>query len=172
MAHYPDPDAARAGDGAGPFYTHNQPAMNAQAAMELSAHLAREVGSGPSSDNNQTPAHGQDGNSHLEPKFTRPINTAQNYPPHLQQISTPGQFPTEPGNGEESANRKKSKVSRACDECRRKKVCFMAVHQREVDGSMLIRLRSAAMQIQKLPTLQNVQTAHEHKRNASSVAFL
>ena len=125
MAHYPDPDSARAGDGAGPFYTHNQPAMNAQAAMELSAQLVREVGPGSVPETSHIIPHGQDSNSHLEPKFTRPISSSQNYPPpHLGQMSTPGQqFTTENSNGEGSENRKKSKVSRACDECRRKKVC-------------------------------------------------
>ena len=121
MAHYPDPDSARAGDGAGPFYTHNQPVMNAQTALDLTAQLVREVV--PETNHIITP--GQDGNSHLEPKFTRPISSSQNYPPpHLGQMSAPGQqFTTESSNGEGSENRKKSKVSRACDECRRKKVC-------------------------------------------------
>ena len=131
MSHnnsYPSPSAAQVGEGAGPFYTAQQAQrVPPQEEIELSAQLSREIGPG----NNQGVNDGQGMQQHVDQKFSQPI-----YPPHQMQgypqmNSTPQGvaargFLTEPSNVDDSSARKKSKVSRACDECRRKKVSVMS----------------------------------------------
>ncbi|MCJ1436004.1 Glucose-responsive transcription factor [Xylographa pallens] len=127
MSHnnsYPSPSAAQVGEGAGPFYTAQQAQrVPPQEEIELSAQLSREIGPG----NTQGVNDGQGLQQHVDQKFSQPI-----YPPHQMQgypqmNSTPQGvaargFLTEPSNVDDSSARKKSKVSRACDECRRKKI--------------------------------------------------
>ncbi|MCJ1386134.1 Glucose-responsive transcription factor [Xylographa soralifera] len=127
MSHnnsYPSPSAAQVGEGAGPFYTAQQAQrVPPQEELELSAQLSREIG--PS--NNQGVHDGQGMQQHVDQKFSQPL-----YPPHQMQnypqMNTTPQgvaargFMTEPSNVDDSSARKKSKVSRACDECRRKKI--------------------------------------------------
>ena len=124
MSHntsYPSPSAAQVGEGAGPFY-QQAPRVAPQEDLELTAHLSREMAPNAS----QTTTGTQE-LQRMDQKFSQPLYAAQiqNYP----QMSpahhgTPAQGPNTPANAksEESSARKKSKVSRACDECRRKKV--------------------------------------------------
>lgn len=129
MSHntsYPSPSAAQVGEGAGPFYTQASQRIPPQDDLELSAQLSRDM----ETTANQSPNDGQ-GMHRIDQKYSQPI-----YPPHLQnfhpmtpQQGNPGQGgPITPGpiKSDEDSARKKSKVSRACDECRRKKVWHVA----------------------------------------------
>ncbi|MCJ1405570.1 Glucose-responsive transcription factor [Xylographa trunciseda] len=127
MSHnnaYPSPSAAQVGEGAGPFYAAQQAQrVPPQEELELSAQLSREIGPG----NNQGVNDGQGMQQHVDQKFSQPM-----YPPHQMQnypqMNTTPQgatargFPNDTSSVDESSARKKSKVSRACDECRRKKI--------------------------------------------------
>ena len=132
MSHnnsYPSPSAAQVGEGAGPFYTAQQAQrVPPQEEIELSAQLSREIGPG----NNQGVNDGQSMQQHVDQKFSQPLYAQQHQMQSYPQMNTTPQgvaargFLTEPSNVDESSARKKSKVSRACDECRRKKVSVQA----------------------------------------------
>ena len=124
MSHnttYPSPSAAQVGDGAGPFYQQAS-RIGPQEDLDLTGHLSREMA--PNANQNATATQEM---QRMDQKFSQPLYAAQ-LQSYAQmspaQHATPIQGPNTPSNGkgEESSARKKSKVSRACDECRRKKV--------------------------------------------------
>ncbi|MCJ1477806.1 Glucose-responsive transcription factor [Lambiella insularis] len=109
MAHnnsYPSPSAAQVGEGAGPFYTSQQAQRLPEEELELTAQLSREIGPA----NHQVISYAQPQMSY-QPMIG----------PGVAATSRPFINP-DGSNGDESSARKKSKVSRACDECRRKKI--------------------------------------------------
>jgi hypothetical protein len=129
---YPSPNAAQINQGALPYYT-NQRQLTADE-LHLSAELSRETSAQNMNDgtNNGMP-HGQpmvlgSSNPTGPPDMGRPPSSDQ-HPQSQQQILqfTPNQqVGVDPNHdlsyGDQSARRKRTKVSRACDECRRKKV--------------------------------------------------
>ena len=138
MSHntsYPSPTAAQVGDGAGPFYTSQQTRRMAPADdLELSSQLSREMapnGNGNLNSRQDLPQ--------VQQKPSEPKQLHNNYSDHVfaqqgyQQMNSPHQLvqqdPSSNPNSslQDSAIRKKAKVSRACDECRRKKVSLRIV---------------------------------------------
>ena len=133
-------------------YYPNQQRQLTDDELHLSAELSREVGAPNVAEgsSNGMPPHGQTmgippsqpaaatdanrGPAEHHQQHPVPQQHAQ-HPPQAQPQQQPMmQFPqgqqvgVDPNHdlsyGEQSARRKRSKVSRACDECRRKKVCF------------------------------------------------
>lgn len=108
---YPSPTAAQMGDGAHPFYTSQQQMPSADE-LQLSAQLSRNVAP------NMTGNIG-DGQEMVPPNQPGQDLRRQASPEELAQG---GLDPNHDPSFGDSAPRKRSKVSRACDECRRKKV--------------------------------------------------
>lgn len=141
---YPSPTSAQVADGAGPFYhTHQQPQrMPPPEDLELSAQLSREMAN--NSENHQAPR--PELQRVEQQKAPEPKSAQNNYGEHAfpvhgyqqmnQQMPSPQQMIARdpnmtmtPGMSPGSAMRKKAKVSRACDECRRKKVGNKMIRQ-------------------------------------------
>ena len=149
---YPSPNASQIGQGTMAYYPNQQRQLTDDE-LHLSAELSREVGAANVAEgsSNGMPAHGQPmgippsqpptasdanrGPAEHHQQHPVPQQHAQ-HPPQAQQQQQPlMQFPqgqqvgVDPNHdlsyGEQSARRKRSKVSRACDECRRKKVCLV-----------------------------------------------
>lgn len=115
MSHntnYPSPGAAQVGDGVGPFYTNQQQRIPPQEDLDLSAQLSREIG--PSLHQSQPTDQ-----TRVDQKYSQLIYAQD----HQRMPSTPGPAIN---NGEDPTGKKKAKVSRACDECRRKKVHLLS----------------------------------------------
>lgn len=125
MQSYPSPGAAAAAESGGPFYnsgpTQQQPTavMSTPEELQLAAQLGRghAVMTGPPAvdPNEQDPR----GHPHANPSGIGhhyehdPLHSQQHGP--MEQMG--GQY-----SGGADTPRKRSKVSRACDECRRKKI--------------------------------------------------
>lgn len=107
---YPSPTAAQMGDGAHPFYANQQQLTSADE-LQLSAQLSRNVAphmSGSIGGEQEMPA----------PDQGVPDMRQQASPEELAQG---GLDPNHDPSFGDPTPRKRSKVSRACDECRRKK---------------------------------------------------
>lgn len=123
---YPSPNGAQMAQGAMQYYNGRQMTTDEL----LSAELSREA-SGPDLGDNSSNGvhHGQSmvlGSSNAA-DMGRPSSEDQHAHQHMLHQFTPSQqVGVDPNHdlsyGEQSA-RKRSKISRACDECRRKKVC-------------------------------------------------
>ena len=124
MQNYPDPTAV-AGEGGGPFYSsgnnnnnNNQQRISNPDELQLAAQLSR----GLEPMTNSAPV----GSMNDAPETPSQINHAHQYPQdqQLHNQMPPGRMDQSPYMGGEpmSTPRKRSKVSRACDECRRKKI--------------------------------------------------
>ena len=119
MAHnYPDPTAGR-DTGGGPFFSQNQAQRRSSNELELSQ-LTHEM----------TPSMNRQIISQMGPSVQDPRQIPNGYTDYVAaQYQTPPQQLTHPDPNmnassaqDPAAQRKKAKVSRACDECRRKKV--------------------------------------------------
>lgn len=119
MSHkisYPSPTAAQVGDGAGPFYTNQAQRVPAHDEIDMSMSMlagdyrpSDKLGQG----NDQEMQH------HPDQKFSQ-MYAQQG---HQQMVATPNSG-SNLIQGEDSGSKRKPKVSRACDECRRKKVRY------------------------------------------------
>jgi len=119
---YPSPTAAQVSGGAGPFFQHNgdqsqippEDLQQLQAAADRSLEAPLEVqGNG---NDGYVQHHSGEHDEMLQVQATSPERMAQgvlNMSDNQSQEYSPA---------EQGAARKRSKVSRACDECRRKKV--------------------------------------------------
>lgn len=129
---YPSPNSAQINQGGLPYYT-NQRQLTADE-LRLSAELSRETSAQNLNDgaHNGMP-HGQamvlgSSNPGGPSDMARPSSSDQHHQGQQQIIQfTPNQqVGVDPNHdlsyGDQSARRKRTKVSRACDECRRKKV--------------------------------------------------
>ena len=131
---YPSPNSAQMNQGALPYYT-NQRQLTAEE-LHLSAELSRETSTPNMNDGtNNGMAHGQpmvlgSSNPAAPQEMGRPPSSDQHQQQgqqqHVLQFTPNQQVGVDPNHdlsyGDQSARRKRSKVSRACDECRRKKV--------------------------------------------------
>lgn len=133
---YPSPNAAQMGQGAMQYYTNRQ----LTADELLSAELSRETsGPGLADGSSNGVHHGVlAANSGGNPsEMGRPSTPDQHQQQHMLQFTPGQQVGADPNHdlsyGDQSARRKRSKISRACDECRRKKVshCFCPVVRRD-----------------------------------------
>jgi len=137
---YPSPNAAQIGQGAISYYT-NQRHLTADE-LHLSAELSREASAANINDG------AANGMAHGLPMVLGSPNTGaqemnrvassdhhQQQQQHHLQFTPNQQVGVDPNHdlsyGDQSTRRKRSKVSRACDECRRKKVSlnFLSVLQ-------------------------------------------
>lgn len=122
---YPSPSAGQVGEGAAPFYTQQgQQRIPDQEDIEIGEHLSRDL-----VPNTQHMVHDA---QRMNQRFTQQILT-QNPQQHIQQHfhampHVHHGVPLQPHvtgpdpKVDDGSARKKSKASRACDECRRKKV--------------------------------------------------
>lgn len=121
---YPSPNGAQMAQGAMPYYGNRQLTTDEL----LSAELSREASNpGLGDGSNNAVHHGQSmvlGSSNAG-EMDRPTSEDQQQHQHMLQFPPSQQVGVDPNHdlsyGEQSA-RKRSKISRACDECRRKKV--------------------------------------------------
>ena len=108
---YPSPNAAQIGHGANPFYAQHQ--LHTSEEIEFSTQLHQEEG--PSIIENARVDH-----ANLQDLRQAQLNSPQ--PNFAQQPARPSQISDQGPSTDDAVTRKKSKTSRACDECRRKKV--------------------------------------------------
>lgn len=117
---YPSPSAVAVGEGTGPFFSHQQ-RLSPPDDLRLTAHMSRThppmMSSQPGLDPS-LPLH--------HPRQAANVPQPNGQANHFEQAVAP------PSNdaafaGDPNAPRKRSKVSRACDECRRKKVRWSTV---------------------------------------------
>ena len=127
MQSYPSPNAMAA-DGGGPFYSQSssqqqqqpQPGISNPDELQLTAQLSRGLApimnAGPGGGGLP---EGQDPRGNVNPYHHE---QSQAHAVHLQ--ASPGQMGQmgDQYGASDPSNRKRSKVSRACDECRRKKI--------------------------------------------------
>jgi hypothetical protein len=124
---YPSPNAAQIGQGTMQYYTNRQLTTDEL----LSAELSRET-SGPGINDGSSNGvhHGQSmvlGSSNAGgADMGRPSSPDQHQQQHMLPFPPSQQVGVDPNHdlsyGDQSARRKRTKISRACDECRRKKV--------------------------------------------------
>ena len=111
---YPSPTAAQMGDGAHPFYTSQQQQQTLPSAdeLQLSAQLSRNVAPNMAG----TISDGQE--------MVPPSQPAHDMRQQVsaEEMAQSGLDPNHDPSFGDPTPRKRSKVSRACDECRRKKV--------------------------------------------------
>lgn len=118
---YPSPNAAQVAGGAGPFYGQNgamSPLKDDPTELRLTAELARHSAMGNVNE-------GQDAGMGAGQHTHTPIRQPTSPPVHQDMMGYAPQpeFGTpQDVQAPDSNQRKRSKVSRACDECRRKKV--------------------------------------------------
>jgi hypothetical protein len=123
---YPSPNAAQINQGAMSYY-------NRQLTTDelLSAELSREAAGGNLTDNTGNGLqHGQSvalGSANSGPGDIGRVPSSDQQHSSILPFTPNQQVGVDPNHdlsyGDQSARRKRSKVSRACDECRRKKVC-------------------------------------------------
>lgn len=143
---FPSPNATQVNQGAASYYT-NQRQLTAEE-LHLSAELSREVSAtnmtenpangiaqgqpmvlGSPNPNPNPPSvnRGESAEQQQQQQQQQP-QQPQHQPQHLVQFTPNQQAGVDPNHdlsyGDQSARRKRTKVSRACDECRRKKVCL------------------------------------------------
>ena len=120
--NYPSPNAAQVGHGTDPFFSapHQAPQLPRAEALDFAARLSREVASSQNRDIN-------DGST-LE-VIADSQDRTRSPQEHFALVDTNSEPLTEVERVARGSARKKSKVSRACDECRRKKVCHYLVLQ-------------------------------------------
>lgn len=124
---YPSPNAAQMGQGTMQYYTNRQLTTDEL----LSAELSRETSAPGINDGSSNGVHhGQSmvlGSSNAGgADIGRPSSPDQHQQQHMLPFPPSQQVGVDPNHdlsyGDQSARRKRTKISRACDECRRKKV--------------------------------------------------
>ncbi|KAI1970641.1 Glucose-responsive transcription factor [Ophidiomyces ophidiicola] len=156
---YSSPNATQVNQGAVSYYT-NQRQLTADE-LHLSAELSREVSA---TNMNESPANGMGQGQGLvlgSPNPTSGINRGDpadpqaQHPQHLVQFTPSQQTGVDPNHdlsyGDQSARRKRTKVSRACDECRRKKVRCDATSEAGVDMCSNCRRTGSTCEFSRVP---------------------
>ncbi|KAI9790970.1 MAG: Glucose-responsive transcription factor [Peltula sp. TS41687] len=114
---YPSPSAVAVGEGAGPFFTHQQQRLSTPDDLRLTAHMSRThapmMSSQPGLETG-LPLH----HPRQAANLPQPDGQANHFQQAVSPPSNDATFAGDPNN----APRKRSKISRACDECRRKKI--------------------------------------------------
>lgn len=121
---YPSPNAAQLGQGTMQYYSNRQLTEDELLSAELSRDAAN---SGLADGSSNAVHHGQSmvlGSTGAD--LGRPASVDQHHQDHMLQFPPSQQVGVDPNHdlsyGDHSSRRKRSKISRACDECRRKKV--------------------------------------------------
>lgn len=155
-ASYPSPNAAQMGQGAMQYYANRQ----LTADELLSAELSRETsGPGLADGSSNGVHHGQSmvlGSSNPGGgDMGRPSSPDQHQQQHMLQFTPSQQVGVDPNHdlsyGDQSARRKRSKISRACDECRRKKVRCDASSESGVETCSNCRRLGVVCQFSRVP---------------------
>ncbi|KAJ5671833.1 hypothetical protein N7507_000960 [Penicillium longicatenatum] len=150
---YPSPNGAQMAQGAMPYYSNRQLTTDEL----LSAELSREAsGPGMGDGSNNGVHHGQGmvlGSSNAG-DLGRPSSEDQHQHQHMLQFTPGQQVGVDPNHdlsyGEQSA-RKRSKISRACDECRRKKVRCDASSETGLETCSNCRRLGVVCQFSRVP---------------------
>lgn len=128
---YPSPNAAQMGQGVYYATQAQRGHISDEEEMQLSAELSRQMGADLPGPTSRDMSNGHAPGRPLQPATASSQGMA---PPALSQSQHSPAIPFTPNQqvgmdpnhdlsyGDDSARRKRSKVSRACDECRRKKV--------------------------------------------------
>ena len=134
---YPSPNAAQMGQGAMQYYSNRQLTEDELLSAELSRDAAN---SGLADGSSNAVHHGQSmvlGSSGAE--LGRPSSVDHHHQEQMLQFPPSQQVGVDPNHdlsyGDQSSRRKRSKISRACDECRRKKV-RVSCQQTRHDGKL------------------------------------
>ncbi|KAI9818788.1 MAG: Glucose-responsive transcription factor [Pycnora praestabilis] len=138
---YPSPNAAQMGSGVGPFYS-NQPRLDPSDNLQLSAQLSRNAAplmTGRSDDDHEMLPPNHSENGLLQP--TSPEQMAEGG----LDMNTDASF------GDPTAPRKRSKVSRACDECRRKKIRCDATSESGIEQCSSCKRVGTRCQFSRVP---------------------
>ncbi|OOF99068.1 hypothetical protein ASPCADRAFT_204731 [Aspergillus carbonarius ITEM 5010] len=152
---YPSPNAAQMGQGAMQYYNRQLTADEL-----LSAELSRETsGPGLADGSSNGVHHGQSmvlGSSNPGgADMGRPSSPDQHQQQHMLQFTPSQQVGVDPNHdlsyGDQSARRKRSKISRACDECRRKKVRCDASSESGVETCSNCRRLGVVCQFSRVP---------------------
>lgn len=170
---YPSPNGAQMAQGAMPYYGNRQLTTDEL----LSAELSREASNpGLGDGSNNGVHHGQSmvlGSSNAG-EMGRPSSEDQQQHQHMLQFPPSQQVGVDPNHdlsyGEQSA-RKRSKISRACDECRRKKVSPQFLKRRaNIDAdNLFLGYRCDVMPARKLDS-KHAPTVAVSALSANSVA--
>ncbi|KAK2740176.1 Glucose-responsive transcription factor [Onygenales sp. PD_40] len=165
---YPSPNAAQMGQGTMSYYA-NQPRHLTADELHLSAELSREASAANIADTSSNGiSHGQPmvlGQSNAGATDVNRASSAdqhqqqqqqqQQQQAHLLQFTPNQQVGVDPNHdlsyGDQSARRKRSKVSRACDECRRKKVRCDATSEAGVETCSNCRRTNATCEFSRVP---------------------
>ncbi|KAJ5727315.1 hypothetical protein N7493_005135 [Penicillium malachiteum] len=150
---YPSPNGAQMTQGAMPYYSNRQMTTDEL----LSAELSREA-SGPGlGDGSNNGVHHNQGmvlGSSNAGDMGRPSSDDQHQHQHMLQFTPSQQVGVDPNHdlsyGEQSA-RKRSKISRACDECRRKKVRCDASSETGLETCSNCRRLGVVCQFSRVP---------------------
>lgn len=155
---YPSPNAAQVGDGSHPFYNQHAQRMPDD---DITAHLTRGMGPDP---------HDGHDMGRVDQKYSQPLSYPAAYQQSIQpQMSPAAVAPMTAASGDQPSARKKAKVSRACDECRRKKVSDLVY---AVSCTFVTNLiRSVAMPSLRTRLTLAAPTANAQTQLACSVAF-
>ncbi|MCJ1364994.1 Glucose-responsive transcription factor [Acarospora aff. strigata] len=137
---YPSPTAVQMGDGAHPFYTSQQQLPSADE-LQLSAQLSRNVA--PNMTGNIA-----DGQEMVPPGQAMQDLRQQASPEELAQG---GLDPNHDPSFGDPTPRKRSKVSRACDECRRKKIRCDATSESGVEQCSNCKRVGSRCQFSRVP---------------------
>ncbi|KAH1322282.1 hypothetical protein KXV81_006855 [Aspergillus fumigatus] len=152
---YPSPNAAQMAQGSMPYYGNRQ----LTADELLSAELSRET-SGPGLNDGSSNGvhHGQSmvmGSSNPGATDMGRPSSQDQHQQHMLQFTPGQQVGVDPNHdlsyGDQSARRKRSKISRACDECRRKKVRCDASSESGVETCSNCRRLGVACQFSRVP---------------------
>ncbi|KAJ6135092.1 hypothetical protein N7512_000252 [Penicillium capsulatum] len=150
---YPSPNGAQMAQGTMPYYSNRQLTTDEL----LSAELSREAsGPGLGDGSGNGVHHGQSmvlGSSNAG-DMGRPSPEDQHQHQHMLQFTAGQQVGVDPNHdlsyGEQSA-RKRSKISRACDECRRKKVRCDATSETGLETCSNCRRLGVVCQFSRVP---------------------
>ena len=115
---YPSPNAAQMGHGANPFYGHQLPrAEDIELAAQLNRETVPDITRAMGEGQNMQPIHS-------DVQDSRQLNIDSPQQNFMQQAAKSGQALNQDSSIDDAVARRKSKVSRACDECRRKKASY------------------------------------------------
>ena len=133
---YPSPNAAQIGQGTMQYYANRQ----LTADELLSAELSRETGGAHLADDSANGVHhGQ--SMVLSSSNPGGPSSPDQHQQHMLHFPPSQQVGVDPNHdlsyGDQSARRKRSKISRACDECRRKKVATTSILSPLVASALL-----------------------------------
>ncbi|KAJ5347269.1 hypothetical protein MYU51_004325 [Penicillium brevicompactum] len=149
---YPSPNGAQMAQGAMPYYSNRQMTTDEL----LSAELSREASNPGLGESNNGVHHGQPMvlGSNNAGDMGRTSSDDQHQHQHMLQFPPSQQVGVDPNHdlsyGEQSA-RKRSKISRACDECRRKKVRCDASSETGLETCSNCQRLGAVCQFSRVP---------------------